>query len=344
MAERAENQALADLEVSMKNYGLADFDSQALAHVVNGAEFEHRRLSGGSPDIDLLQCSLPHSVINRGNYSPAVLVNGTFSRNAITIGMITRQKQPTILNNSKVKLGTIEFCSENSEMCYRAWPENSWMTLVIERERLLQFSENHFGGPLDLPAGGITTIQPKDPKSGEQLLDCLRDLDHSLRLLNMHSNISRIGESVENDLLARIVGFLSVKPIVRRSGDHRRLRLCGEILRDTISMVEDDPSEMLDLHSMSRVTGLSPRTLQRTFQVEFGLCPQEWLRLERLNRVRDELSRSNSETSVTQVATRWGFFHLGRFSQYYRELFGEKPSETLAHRSLRQHTSPRYMS
>jgi AraC family ethanolamine operon transcriptional activator len=26
---------------------------------------------------------------------------------------------------------------------------------------------------------------------------------------------------------------------------------------------------------------------------------------------------------------RWGFFHLGRFSQYYRDLFGEHPIEAL---------------
>jgi AraC family ethanolamine operon transcriptional activator len=105
------------------------------------------------------------------------------------------------------------------------------------------------------------------------------------------------------------------------------------MLRDTMKLVDEDPSDMLDLRSMSKATGLSPRTLQRTFQAEYGLCPQEWLRVERLNRVRRDLLNASAHTSVTQTATRWGFFHFGRFSQYYRELFGERPSETLA-RSL----------
>lgn len=32
--------------------------------------------------------------------------------------------------------------------------------------------------------------------------------------------------------------------------------------------------------------------------------------------------------SVTDFATKWGFFHLGRFSQQYRQRFGILPSQT----------------
>jgi AraC-like DNA-binding protein len=32
---------------------------------------------------------------------------------------------------------------------------------------------------------------------------------------------------------------------------------------------------------------------------------------------------------VADVAFRWGFGHLGRFAEKYRERYGELPSETL---------------
>ena len=33
--------------------------------------------------------------------------------------------------------------------------------------------------------------------------------------------------------------------------------------------------------------------------------------------------------SVAEIAHRWGFAHLARFAERYRQAYGEKPSETL---------------
>lgn len=316
--------------ISAEVVGLTDFAPQALAHVVAGAQFEHRRLPGGGPNMHLLQCCLPHSVINRGIYSPAVLVTGTFASDAVTLGLMLRQQEPTILNGDEVRMGTVQFYPENAEMCYRAWPDATWMTFVLSRERLLQFCLDHLDEAPDLPKSGIMTIEPESEQSAGRFLDSLRDLGRSLHALGSHRNRARLGELVENDLLARVANLICARPLVRSNADRHRLRLCIEILRDTIALVEQNPTEILDLQSMSQATGLSPRTLQRTFQAEYGLCPQEWLRVERLHRVREDLLNAKSGNSVTDIATRWGFFHLGRFSQYYRDLFGEQPSQTLA--------------
>jgi AraC family ethanolamine operon transcriptional activator len=328
MAESQDVQALTEPDICIETQRLAEFDPQALTHVVNGAELEHRRLPGGKSDIRLLQTALPQSILNRGSYSPAVLVNGTFAADAITFGAMIQQSEATILNRSRLRMGTLLFFPENTEMCYRAWPNTAWITLVLSRERLVEYLSEHLDHVPKLSRQGFVTFEPK--ASGDQLLNRLRDLNRSLPALSTVPSAERLGEMIENDLLARFANFISEKPLIRRENDRRRIHLCDEVLRDTIKCMERDPSEILDLQSMSKATGLSPRKLQRTFQAEFGLCPQEWQRVERLNRVRKDLLHAQPGATVTQTATRWGFFHFGRFSQYYRELFGERPSETLA--------------
>ena len=320
----------ADPVISTETQRLAEFDPQALTHVVKGAELEHRRLPGGKPEIRLLQTSLPRSILNRGTYSPAVLVNGTFASDAITFGAMLHQHEATILNGSRLRMGTLLFFPENTEMCYRAWPDAAWLTLVLPREKFLECSAEYLDQVPRLPQKGFVTFESR--QRADQLLDRLRDLNRSLPWMNTCDNAERLGAMVEKDLFARFAQFISEKPLIRKANDRRQIHLCNEVLSDTIKMMERDPSEVLDLQSMAKATGLSPRTLQRTFQAEYGLCPQEWQRVERLNRVRKELLQATPGTRVTQTATRWGFLHFGRFSQYYRQLFNELPSETLARR------------
>jgi transcriptional regulator GlxA family with amidase domain len=63
-----------------------------------------------------------------------------------------------------------------------------------------------------------------------------------------------------------------------------------------------------------------------------------YLRQLRLHRVHTELAANSPDSAtVTMVARRWGFMHLGRFANQYRQLFGEPPSETLRAAGLDVH-------
>ena len=52
----------------------------------------------------------------------------------------------------------------------------------------------------------------------------------------------------------------------------------------------------------------------------------------RYQRVRDDLEMLNGEATVTEVAGRSGFSHMGRFAAEYRRRFGELPSVTARRR------------
>ncbi|OPG69767.1 AraC family transcriptional regulator [Pseudomonas ogarae] len=88
----------------------------------------------------------------------------------------------------------------------------------------------------------------------------------------------------------------------------------------------DEPLSILDLCNH---IGASRRKLQYCFQETLGINPVAYLRALRLNAVRRELRSGGHARGVQEVAARWGFWHLSRFSSDYRVLFGETPSQTL---------------
>jgi AraC-like DNA-binding protein len=105
------------------------------------------------------------------------------------------------------------------------------------------------------------------------------------------------------------------------------------VVRTVTDLIQDRPEEPWNMGELSRRAGASPRTIQRAFQLEMHVSPLEYLRRTRLSRARQELLTADPvQTSVTEVAARWGFFHLGRFSQAYHATYRELPSQTLASR------------
>jgi len=81
------------------------------------------------------------------------------------------------------------------------------------------------------------------------------------------------------------------------------------------------------LLDLATTMGVSVRSLHSICQREYGQSPMELLRSFRLEAVRERLLASDP-SSVTQVALEYGFSHVGRFAQYYRERFGELPHTT----------------
>lgn len=87
--------------------------------------------------------------------------------------------------------------------------------------------------------------------------------------------------------------------------------------------------EALTLEQIAGAVGCGIRTLSEGFHKARGTTPMNFLRQVRLAGVRKDLEQGRAPGVVAEVALRWGFNHLGRFSADYRRSFGESPSDTL---------------
>jgi AraC-like DNA-binding protein len=102
----------------------------------------------------------------------------------------------------------------------------------------------------------------------------------------------------------------------------------NENVRRVVDLIEAHPEGDLTLAELANIAGTTARALQRGFQEVVGMSPTAYVRAVRLERVHAELL-SELSVSVTDVAMKWGFFHLGRFAQQYRARFGVVPSQTV---------------
>jgi len=96
-----------------------------------------------------------------------------------------------------------------------------------------------------------------------------------------------------------------------------------------VDFIETNLEEPIGLADIVAASGVPGRTLAQHFRRFRETTPMRYLRDARLARVRAALERAEPEKSITAIAMRWGFGHMGRFAAEYRKAFGETPSQTL---------------
>lgn len=122
-----------------------------------------------------------------------------------------------------------------------------------------------------------------------------------------------------------------------KTGDPRsalipRLRFAKarRLVRQAEEYILERPHMRVHLVDLCQHADVSERTLQYAFREILGMSPMHYLNQVRLHQVRRGLSSADPlHTTVSAEACRWGFLHFGEFTQAYKALFGELPSQTL---------------
>ncbi len=154
--------------------------------------------------------------------------------------------------------------------------------------------------------------------------------------LKTAQDVALRGESLDpailrNHLLQTVLQIAAVSQDNIAPSFNERVRAL-QIGREARSFVDDRPDAdtLPTVVEICQALRVSERTLQYAFREYVGLSPLAYLRRCRLNRVRAALAAADPHsTTITQVAMRFGFLHLGRFAGDFKRMFGVTPSETL---------------
>ena len=93
--------------------------------------------------------------------------------------------------------------------------------------------------------------------------------------------------------------------------------------------IMENYAEDIGIEDLVAISGLSARALFAGFKRYKGVSPMVAIKTRRLHAVQADLLDAGPEDTVTSIAYKWGFTHLGNFARDYHNLFGEKPSSTL---------------
>jgi AraC-like DNA-binding protein len=102
------------------------------------------------------------------------------------------------------------------------------------------------------------------------------------------------------------------------------------IVSRAVEQIRAAPQHAWTVAALAAGSFCSVRSLQAGFVHDLGTTPMRYLAGVRMAGAHDELARADPFfSSVSGIATDWGFSHLGRFSAAHRRAFGESPSQTL---------------
>ncbi len=106
----------------------------------------------------------------------------------------------------------------------------------------------------------------------------------------------------------------------------RRSKLIAQAEKKMLANLE----KPLTLKQLAENLGSSSCALSFGFKDLFGVSPMRYLKVRRLNAVRQHLKASELENcTIAILASEFGFYSPSHFTRDYKTMFGELPSETL---------------
>jgi AraC-like DNA-binding protein len=102
-------------------------------------------------------------------------------------------------------------------------------------------------------------------------------------------------------------------------------------VRRAIAFIDQHPDADISVADIAAAASVSIRTVQLAFRRHLNMTPMAYLRTVRLDQVHRELltSDASSGATVTDIASRWGFYNHSRFATCYRRAYGVRPRDTL---------------
>jgi AraC-like DNA-binding protein len=281
--------------------------------------------AAGKYRAKLTKVDLHRLWMQRGETSLPYIAHSAPRRDRSIISFLAdTQQAPSRQNGLELLPGTILAGAPGSEFHRRA-QGGRWGAMSLTLEDFAAAGQALVGRELTPPQATRIVRPPSHLMSRLlQLHEAAGKLAETVPDILAHPEVAR---AMEQALVQVMVECLTAMPV----GDiqvHRHTRI--PVMRRFEQVLEEHQERTLYVAEVCAKLGVSERTLRLHCQEHLEMSPHKYLWLRRMNLVRRALMLADHQVNtVTQVATDYGFYELGRFAVDYRKLFGEPPSVTL---------------
>ena len=245
------------------------------------------------------------------------------------IWFFTKPGPAVIYQGADVHVGDVGICRIGEPIWQRLTGPTSWGSMSLSFDDWEQLVSSVAGYDPFSSSGGLI-LSPRAP-----------DIARLQRLHRSTARLARdapellddipVARGIEQSLIHAMIQCL--EPPWRQEFDvpaRRRTKIMQKF-REYLQECADEPIYIPELCAR---LGVPDRTLRLVCHEFLGIGPKRYLHLRRMNLARRALCSDDAvATSITEVAMRFGFWELGRFSVAYKAIFGESPSRTLLRRS-----------
>lgn len=303
---------MEELAVNSRSSRAYHADSvEVLSETYRAAPVDYVQIAPGRLDAEIHAASTALVEVREVSFGAGVLltIENPFPRFALGIGLRGHSQ----LFGSHLTNSNIGYANGHNGIIARVQSASSWCNISIDPELLEQVAATHH---YVIPGGDASHGLPVNVQGA--LVSTISQVARSQRF-------AELTDAQFEDEIALIV--LRTLNSQQKEGSSSLSHHYVTVQR-IIEYIHAHYVENMTVTGLCQLAGVSERTLQNAFREATGLTMQQYLMSYRLHRAR-ALLIEGKVAQVKDAAKACGIPHTGRFSQYFKKLFGESPGQVL---------------
>ena len=304
---------------SSLSLNLDSCDCDEMAEQAAFWSLEQRQLGKGHFQGKIIAVHTSNVQLGLSERNTACFFTGAVPNGATMFAFPVTSEAPPLFRGQTLKKHEIMALKHEEELELRTFSPTILTTIVISSKFLEEQAMAISGKSFDeLRVQERLVIDGTEyKKRTEYLTSLLKKLHSSQKPLQTWEE-----ELLEEKIVKTILGEVKIPAIVTKFPQRQVLAKTAE------NYIRKNLKTPLTVDELCVIIGTSQRSLHLGFKERFGLSPKAYMQIMRLNGAHQNLLNNNSKRTISAIAMDWGFYHLGRFSYLYKQMFDELPGKT----------------